>query len=338
MKLIIVRQGRKSSLTLDSARWRDRGLLILFGCLPLLLGVAITSLYTSDELRDRESALLAQWRQALGEQVSSAVEARTQAFDELSALKIKVAELQARIMRLDALGEQIVEVSRLDGGEFDFSRRPAAGGPELITNEMTAPLGEQVATLLSASDVSRNVNDADSQALLVSYSSLAQRLADLTFHVESQEQQLGLLDRQLAMRESRIDAFVAGRPVKRGWMSSAFGKRTDPFSGKSAWHQGVDFAGKANSDVIAVAGGVVTSVATRSGYGKTIELNHGNGYVTRYAHNKMPMVQVGDVVKKGQIIAKMGSTGRSTGPHVHFEVIRNGKAMNPERYIYRASL
>ena len=121
-------------------------------------------------------------------------------------------------------------------------------------------------------------------------------------------------------------------------MSSAFGERTDPFSGKSAWHQGVDFAGKADSDVIAVAGGVVTSVATRTGYGKTIELNHGSGYITRYAHNKMPMVRVGDVVKKGEVIAKMGSTGRSTGPHVHFEVIRNGKPMNPERYIYRASL
>ena len=103
-------------------------------------------------------------------------------------------------------------------------------------------------------------------------------------------------------------------------------------------HDGVDFAGAEGSDVIAVAGGIVTDASSRSGYGNIVELNHGNGYVTRYAHNHSLTGKVGDIVEKGQVIALMGRSGRSTGPHVHFEVLRNGKSVNPERYIYRAGL
>jgi len=120
-------------------------------------------------------------------------------------------------------------------------------------------------------------------------------------------------------------------------MSSRYGYRSDPFSGKRAWHAGVDFAGKDGSDIVAVASGVVTWSSDRYGYGNLIEINHGGGVTTRYGHCKELLVKVGEVVKKGQVVAQMGSTGRSTGPHVHFEVIKNSKSQNPEKYINRAS-
>jgi murein DD-endopeptidase MepM/ murein hydrolase activator NlpD len=128
----------------------------------------------------------------------------------------------------------------------------------------------------------------------------------------------------------------AGRPITSGWLSSYFGIRTDPFTGKKERHKGLDFAGKLGSDVVAVASGVVTWAGRRYGYGNLVEINHGNGYSTRYGHNDKITVKVGDAVKKGQIIAKMGSTGRSTGPHVHFEVLHKGKQVDPMSYIKTA--
>ena len=116
-------------------------------------------------------------------------------------------------------------------------------------------------------------------------------------------------------------------------MSSPFGKRVDPISGKNAWHSGVDFAGRDGSDVIAVASGVVTFAGERSGYGKMVEISHANGYLTRYAHHKGLLVESGDVVKKGEVIGVMGSSGRSTGPHVHFEVLKHGRPVDPARYV-----
>jgi len=130
---------------------------------------------------------------------------------------------------------------------------------------------------------------------------------------------------------------LAGRPISRGWMSSRFGRRVDPITGAMAWHAGVDFAGKEGADVIAVASGVVVFAGVRSGYGKMIELNHGGGYKTRYGHHQDLLVEAGDVVKRGQVIGSIGSTGRSTGPHVHFEVLKNGKKVDPKRYVARRS-
>lgn len=139
----------------------------------------------------------------------------------------------------------------------------------------------------------------------------------------------------LAQRKIQRDVFIAGRPVKKGWMSSRFGRRTDPFNGQVAWHNGVDFAGKLKSDIVSVAAGVVTWSGPRYGYGEMVEINHGNGFTTRYAHNSENKVAIGEVVKKGQVIALMGTSGRSTGPHVHFEVYKHGRAVDPSSYIHR---
>jgi murein DD-endopeptidase MepM/ murein hydrolase activator NlpD len=145
------------------------------------------------------------------------------------------------------------------------------------------------------------------------------------------------LETLIVDRNMQDDVFIAGRPVTKGWMSSRFGSRNDPITGRNAWHNGVDFAGKEGADVVTVAAGVVVYAAVRNGYGKMVEINHGGGFSTRYGHHKELIVKVGDIVKKGQVVALMGSSGRSTGPHVHFEVYKNGRVVDPSSYIHRAS-
>ena len=134
-------------------------------------------------------------------------------------------------------------------------------------------------------------------------------------------------------RNLENEVFPAGRPVEKGWISSYYGMRSDPFTGRPEFHKGMDFAGKQGSDIVAVGGGMVTWAGKRYGYGNMVEITHGNGYVTRYGHLEKIVVEVGQAVKKGQLIATLGSTGRSTGPHVHFEVIENGKTVNPLKFI-----
>lgn len=226
--------------------------------------------------------------------------------EQLSALSVKMAEVQARVMRLDALGERLIKVAKLRGGEFDFSQAPAVGGPEIGSVE---PAFQKPEYLMA----------------------LEQLSADVAYR----EQQLEVMETLLANRQIQNEVYLAGRPIKWGWMSSRFGRRNDPFTGRLAWHKGVDFAGKEGSDIISVGSGVVTWAGDRYGYGLMVEVSHGGGLITRYGHAKEVLVKLGDIVKKGDTIAKMGSTGRSTGPHVHFEVRKNGKALDPARYVNR---
>jgi len=158
-------------------------------------------------------------------------------------------------------------------------------------------------------------------------------LDELGAEIADREQKLSVLETLLMTRSLNERVMPSGSPVEDGWLSSRYGKRNDPFTGKQEFHKGLDFAGKPGSSVTAVGDGVVTWAGKRTGYGDLIEISHGNGYVTRYAHNKEHLVDVGDTVRKGQEIALMGSSGRSTGPHVHFEVVLNGKTVNPSRYI-----
>jgi murein DD-endopeptidase MepM/ murein hydrolase activator NlpD len=222
------------------------------------------------------------WREVLDEQRDAIETTRDDAEHTLEASALRIAQLQARIVRLDALGERLTEVGRLDEGEFDFSQPPAMGGPE-------NPVGQ-----------------AGYQP--PAYIDLLDRLAH---DIEDREQQLGVLETLLAKRKMDRDVFIAGRPVKKGWMSSRFGHRSDPVSGNRAWHNGVDFAGKNGADVISVAAGVVVYADTRNGYGKMVEINHGGGYSTRYGHHKDLKVKSGDIVRKGEVIGLMGSSGRS---------------------------
>ncbi len=229
---------------------------------------------------------------------------RLKAQENLEALAVRVGRMQAHVIRLDALGKRLTEIADLTDGEFDFDNAPPRGGPELkLARE-----------------------PVESNDFLGGLDLLSVQLGD-------REQQLAVLESLILNRNLDREVYPAGRPVKAGWISSFYGTRRDPFTGKKARHDGVDFAGREGAPVVAVAAGVVSWSADRYGYGNMVEVNHGNGYVTRYAHNKSNLVAVGDKVEKGQAIALMGSTGRATGPNLHFEVIRNGRTVDPLDYI-----
>ncbi|MDH5544928.1 MAG: M23 family metallopeptidase [Gammaproteobacteria bacterium] len=234
----------------------------------------------------------------------------TQSAEEnMNALAMRLGQLKAHIVRLDALGQRLIDKAELDKGEFDFESPPAVGGP---------------------------ANAAGERGKAMSVPDFLTELDNLSGQVEHRSLQLGVLETMLMNRELQDEVYPAGRPVKRGWVSSYYGYRTDPFNGRIAHHDGIDIAGKHGSDIISVAAGVVTWSGKRYGYGNLVEINHGNGYVTRYGHCEKVLVKVGQMVKKGEEVAEMGSSGRSTGPHVHFEVIKNGRVVDPIRYV-RAS-
>ena len=229
--------------------------------------------------------------------------------DTLDAMAIRIAQMNARIIRLDALGRRLTEMAELEEGEFDFDTPPALGGPE-----------EPVATGSN-----------------VAVPEVVEAMQNLDTQLDDREAQLGVLESVIANQILKQRVYPQGRPVNSGWISSYFGKRTDPFTGKPANHTGIDFAGKSGADVVAVADGVVTWSSKRYGYGLMVEINHGNGYATRYAHNSENLVAVGEEVRKGQTVARMGDTGRATGPNLHFEVLQNGRRVNPVNFIRAAT-
>lgn len=269
-------------------------------------GIASSAANPADTVISSE--IVAVWQQNLDQHQEKLEEYKTLSQQHVDAMTMRMGELQARLLRLDALGQRLTDVAGLDKGEFDFESKPALGGPVERTLQQSYSLPE-----------------------------LSALLEKIEQQSASRQQQLRLMDELIVNQKFQREKFIAGRPIKKGWISSYYGYRSDPFNGKRTWHAGVDFAGKEGSPVIAVAGGVVTDVDKQSGYGLMVEISHGSGLVTRYAHCKKVNVGIGEVVQKGQTIALMGSTGRSTGPHVHFEVIKNGKTLNPTKFIHRAS-
>ncbi len=221
---------------------------------------------------------------------------------DLDALAARLGEVQAHAMRLNALGQKLVSIAKLDRGEFNFEESPGVGGPD-EPGLQELDFGSEIDAVIA--------------------------------ELEDREQQLGVLENILISSQMQEEVFPDGRPIRRGWISSYYGTRTNPFTGKLQFHKGMDFAAKSGSDVLAVAGGVVTWSGKRYGYGNLVEINHGNGYVTRYGHNSKNLVEVGDTVKKGEVVSLMGSTGRSTGPHVHFEVLKNGRQINPQKFVQK---
>ncbi|MDH5472023.1 MAG: M23 family metallopeptidase [Gammaproteobacteria bacterium] len=220
---------------------------------------------------------------------------------DLDALAARLGQIQAHATRLNALGQKLIKIAKIDPGEFNFTESPGLGGPEEGDTNVQLDFGSEIDSVIT--------------------------------ELEDREQQLSVLETILMSSYMKEEVFPEGRPINRGWISSYYGMRTNPFTGKLQFHKGMDFAAKIGSKVLAVAGGVITWSGERYGYGNLVEVNHGNGYVTRYGHNKENLVEVGDTIKKGQEIARMGSTGRSTGPHVHFEVLKDGRQINPERFV-----
>jgi murein DD-endopeptidase MepM/ murein hydrolase activator NlpD len=306
MKVILINRKYSGSRSLELGRWSLAVLSVC--CLGLPLGMLAAGYMAGQEseARSMRGAALATLREQLAQQSGELADLQDQADRRLQALTLTLAELQARMTRIDALGEHLTGMASLEEGEFDFSQPPALGGP----------LAGEFSVDFSATDLSSELDRFEAQ------------LGD-------REQQLDILESLLTDRKLADESWLSGRPIEKGWISSHYGKRTDPFTGKLAMHNGIDFAGKEGSNVVAVAAGVVTWTGKRSGYGHMVEVSHGDGFVTRYSHNKQNLVQPGEVVRKGQPIALMGSTGRSTGAHVHYEVYKHGRSVDPSSYVAR---
>jgi murein DD-endopeptidase MepM/ murein hydrolase activator NlpD len=249
---------------------------------------------------------LARWNEDLATQRTMLDKTRAAVDDQVAALATRVGRMQAQLIRLDALGRRLTEVAKLDRGEFDFEQPPAVGGPRMEA----AGAGPVVPVL---EDMLDSVDAA----------------------IDDRGRQLTALQNLILTRELARQIVPGGRPVESGYISSLYGQRTDPFDGGSAFHQGLDFAGTPGTRVLAVADGIVSHAGVDGGYGRVIEITHGNGYVTRYAHNAKLLAEPGQTVRRGDPIALMGSTGRSTGTHLHFEVLRDGRAVNPLSFVQR---
>jgi len=244
-------------------------------------------------------------RMHISEQRQQVVELKQRTELQLGMLAQRMGTLTARMNRIDALGERLAQNG--DFKEFNFSQLPAIGGP---------------------SDIVEHSAHNELNALM-------SQMDNMLGHLDTQQDQLATLEHMILNHDIDDDSQIEGRPIKRGWMSSLYGMRNDPFNGRLTMHKGVDFAGTEGAAVMATGAGVVSWAGERYGYGLLVEVDHGGGLKTRYAHAKEILVSVGAVVTKGQTVALMGNTGRSTGPHVHYEVLSKERQVNPRKYIYR---
>src|SRR4030095_6231140 len=244
--------------------------------------------------------------ESLSAQRADLTEIKRSLHEQLDALAVRVGQVQAHVIRLNVLGERLTQMADLDDGEFNFESAPGVGGPE-------------EPAVVTDPSITRLVQDLERTAL----------------QLDDREAQLDVLESLLMTRDLQAQVYPDGMPVDQGWISSYFGQRADPFNGHQAVHEGIDFAGREGAAVKAIAAGVVSFSDVRHGYGNCVEINHGNGYVTRYAHNRANLVAVGDKVEKGETVALRGTTGRATGPNLHFEVLHYGKVVNPLKYINR---
>lgn len=280
--------------------------LVMTVMLGLLVSGSVYVGYILNPSQDNQ-ALIDEWQADVHRQQVQLKHIRQEADANIDALSSRIGLLQAHVMRLDALGRKLVRMASIDKAEFDFDLTPALGGPETISNMGLEP------------------------------DELSQAIEQLSFELENRENQLAVLENLVLDENLQKEIQPSGRPITKGWISSYYGMRTHPLSGRREMHKGIDFAGNLGGQVIAVAKGVVTYAGKRYGYGNVIDIAHGNGYTTRYAHNSRLLVSVGDTVEKGFQIAEIGSSGRSTGPHVHFEVLKNGREINPVRFIRAAN-
>jgi murein DD-endopeptidase MepM/ murein hydrolase activator NlpD len=226
---------------------------------------------------------------------------RRGAQQEINAMAARLGELQAQANRLNALGERLTRVGQLQDGEFDFNEPVGVGGNDVAYDMKPAELKDGV--------------------------------DQLERQFAASGQQLSVLEALLFNRELDKNATPSRMPIANSYITSGFGGRADPFGGGGQYHKGIDFKANVGDPVLAVADGVVSFAGVKGGYGNVVDVDHGNGYITRYAHNSRLMVKAGDLIRVGAEVAKAGSTGRSTGAHVHFEVWENGRVVNPRKFL-----
>ena len=302
-KVILVKPG-------GSARSLGLGWQVLVAGVCLVLGAAVgisVVLYPLISSQFMVPGMIDQWRERLAQQDARVRDLETQVIAEGGAVGRQLAQMQAGLWRVEALGTRLAGAAEIPLEEFGFDSPAPQGGP---------------------------ISSCES---VLDWPDLRAGLNALAVDISDREDELRILESVLGNHEYRAAATPAGWPVKRGWISSPYGRRVDPISGQMAWHPGIDFAGREGADVDAIAAGVVVRAAPRPGYGKLVEVDHGDGYVTRYAHNENLRVRVGDIVRRGDTLGSMGATGRTTGPHVHIEVLKNGRHVNPAKYVARQS-
>lgn len=231
---------------------------------------------------------------------------KTQSYlrDSLNAMAIRMGQMQAQLLRLDSVGERLAELSGIKPQEFLFKQSPGQGGvlPNLPSQDMT----------------------------FVEFNNKIQELSRI---LDDRADKFGALDSVLMQDRLKKKMLPSIMPVSTRWYSSGFGVRIDPFTGRSVFHEGVDFTAATGTSIVAAAGGVVVYSDYHPEYGNMIDVDHGNDLVSRYAHASKRLVKLGQVVVRGQKIAEVGSTGRSTGPHLHFEVRHRGLPQNPSRFL-----
>ena len=302
------RYGRVHSLAFNPRRTLK---LLLLGTALLVTVILYTGFRLGADVEARKQLAEVTTLQLLSRQQQTEIQdIRLLSSANLDALTLRLGNMQAEILRLDALGERLVTRTDLDASEFDFDALPPFGGPQEGSDEEDG--GESPVTTI-----------ADFLGML----------EVLQVSIVDREIRLGVLEDVLMSRDLQARILPSGSAVQRGLVTSKFGQRIDPFTGKREMHKGIDIAGKEGAQILAVADGIVTWSGERKGYGNLVEIDHGTGYVTRYGHSKQQLVKSGDTVRKGQAIALIGSTGRSTGPHVHVEVMKDGLYVNPEKYL-----
>lgn len=229
--------------------------------------------------------------------------------ENLNAMAIRLGEMQAQLMRLDALGERVQGLAGVKPEEFNFKEKPPRGGIDPDSPGQQGASGE------------------------LSMQQFQQTLDALARDLEHRADYLNVVESALMTEKIKFKLLPTIRPVNISYNASSFGWRLDPFSGRSAFHEGIDFAAPTGTPIVAAAGGVVIASEYHHQYGNMLEIDHGNQLTTRYAHASRLLVQVGDIVKRGQHVADIGSTGRSTGAHLHFEVLVKGTQQDPHKFL-----
>ncbi len=282
----------------------------------LLVGLSVNQmlgLYRLDEIPQQNTAL----SEAEAGKIISALEQQIATVDQIKkayanytvdvdTLSTRLGTLEAEIARLNALAKRVANKAKLDPQEFSLDTQPGRGGadPELFTEHHTSPSTALLSAFQSAED-----------------------------SVERQKGMLATLEKILEGITLQEEVMPSARPVHSGYVSSQFGFRRDPFNGSVRMHKGIDFAGPIGTEIYSVGGGVVSFTGEKSGYGTAVEIDHGDGLTSRYAHLSAAKVSEGQVVKKGDLVALMGNSGRSTGPHLHLEVLKNGEQVDPREYL-----
>ena len=302
MKLIFIRDSHGRTRTFEFRRWTTA--ILSFCCVGIPLGFLGIGYQTGAKV-DEPVVSLGNLRDQVEEQSKELTILQEDFQSNIRAMTISLGKLQARLTRMDALGIHLTNLVGIENEEFDFSNEPALGGP--LINEI----------------------DTEFQV------DLMDKIRILEEKIYNRVRQIENLENLIRGKNSQADAEISGWPVNKGWISSPFGRRTDPFTGKLAMHQGVDFAGTEGHEVLSLGAGIVTYSGYMQGYGEMVEISHSDGFSTRYAHAQENLVKVGELVPRGKPIALVGSTGRSTGAHVHLEVYKNGRAIDPSKYIKR---